>query len=480
MIVSHAMNPVSYLETGVLYCDDNLARLTQFPANCVDLVYLDPPFFSNRNYEVIWGDEAEVRSFEDRWDGGVNHYIGWMKERMIEVHRVLKSTGSVYLHCDWHASHHLKVMMDDVFSGGEFQNEIVWYYRGAGVSPRRWGRRHDTILFYTKGKDEWTFNPDPVRGEYAEATRERFKHYIGNVRKGGDFGEQSLNPDGKHPDDVWEISIVAPSAKARLGYPTQKPEELLEQIILASSNPGDIVLDPFAGCGTTQVVAERLGREWIGIDISPTAVNLMRRRLLTATNGAVDVKLIGMPTSEVDLKALKPFEFQNWVMQQTSAAASPRKSGDMGIDGLSFMYHEPIQVKQSEKVGRNVVDNFETAVERSGKDTGYLIAFSFTKGAREEAARAKATGKVTIVLVTVEELLLATDALTRPKESPMAEDLIPATPRRWRGPSRDHKRLLAALVESAHQPPIVAPKRNAKPSGKTSWIASDWVPFLDF
>lgn len=235
---------------------------------------------------------------------------------------------------------------------------------------------------------------------------------------------------------------------------------------MASSNPGDIVLDPFAGCGTTQVVAERLGREWIGIDISPTAVNLMRRRLLTATNGAADVKLIGMPTSEADLKALKPFEFQNWVMQQTSATASPRKSGDMGIDGLSFMYHDPIQVKQSEKVGRNVVDNFETAVERSGKDTGYIIAFSFTRGAREEAARAKAAGKVNVVLITVEELLLATNAMTRPTESPIAEELTPVAPARWRGPSRDHKRLLAALSESAHLPPIIAPKRNAKPSGQ--------------
>src|SRR5689334_17096921 len=110
------MNPVAYLETGVLYCDDNLRRRSEFPADCVDLVYLDPPFFSNRNYEVIWGDEAEVRSFEDRWDGGINHYIGWMRERMIEVHRVLKDNGSVYLHCDWHASHHLKVMMDSIFA----------------------------------------------------------------------------------------------------------------------------------------------------------------------------------------------------------------------------------------------------------------------------------------------------------------------------------------------------------------------------
>jgi site-specific DNA-methyltransferase (adenine-specific) len=139
-----------------------------------------------------------------------------MRERLMEIHRILKPTGSLYLHCDWHAAHYLKVMLDDVFGENHFQNEVIWYYRGAGVSPRRWARRHDSIFFYTKGK-EWTFNPDPVRGEYADATKERFKHYIGNVRGEHDFGVQQLNPKGKHPDDVWEISIVAPSAKERLG-----------------------------------------------------------------------------------------------------------------------------------------------------------------------------------------------------------------------------------------------------------------------
>jgi site-specific DNA-methyltransferase (adenine-specific) len=222
---------------------------------------------------VIWGDEAEVRSFEDRWEGGIQVYVNWMRERVIEMHRILKPTGSFYLHCDWHAVHYLKQMADDIFGARHFQNEVIWYYRGAGVSPKRWARRHDNILFYTKN-DGWYFDPDPVRGEYAKATQERFKHYIGNVRGDSDFGVQQLNPKGKHPDDVWEISIVAPSAKARLGYPTQKPEPLLERIIRASSKPGDIVLDPFAGCGTTLVVAERERREWIGIDISPTAVGL--------------------------------------------------------------------------------------------------------------------------------------------------------------------------------------------------------------
>jgi len=344
------VTPVGYLETGVLYCDDNLHRLSQFPAECIDLIYLDPPFFSNRQYEVIWGDEAEVRSFEDRWEGGIQVYVNWMRERVIETHRILKDTGSLYLHCDWHASHYLKVMLDDVFganlTGNDrgFQNEVVWYYKGAGVSPRRWARRHDVLLFYTKGKT-WTFNPDPVRDPYADTTTERFKHYIGNVRKSGDFGEQALNPKGKHPDDVWQIPIVAPSAKARLGYPTQKPEELLDRVILASSNPNDIILDPFAGCGTTLVSAERLKRQWLGIDISPTAVGLMQRRMEKV--GATHIKLVGMPVTEEQLHALKPFEFQNWVIQRFNGTHSPTKTGDMGIDGYSFLeVHRRVQLHE--------------------------------------------------------------------------------------------------------------------------------------
>jgi DNA modification methylase len=403
------MSSTFQLETNVLYCDDNLARITMLPAESIDLIYLDPPFFSNRQYEVIWGDEAEIRSFEDRWEGGINVYVEWMRERMYRLHRVLKPTGSIYLHCDWHAVHYLKQMMDEVFGEPHFQNEIIWYYRGAGVSPRRWGRRHDNLLFYTKGS-EWTFNPDPVRQEYAPATKERFKHYIGNVRGDHDFGEQELNPQGKHPDDVWEISIVAPSAKDRLGYPTQKPEELLRRVVLASSNPGDVVLDPFAGCGTTLVVAHQHKRQWIGIDISPTAVNLMARRMKKV--GAADIKTIGLPVTEEDLRSLKPFEFQNWVVQRFNGTHSPRKSGDMGVDGLSFFHHYPIQVKQSEKVGRNVVDNFETAVERRRKDKGYIVAFSFTRDAHEEAARVRNAKNLQIELVTVAELLLSVPDLT--------------------------------------------------------------------
>ena len=160
------MHRADGLETGVLYCDDNLERLTRFPAESVDLIYLDPPFFSNRDYEVIWGDEAEVRSFEDRWEGGMNHYVGWMRERVIEMYRVLKPTGSIYLHCDPNASHYLKVMMDSVFGSANFRNEIIWRRTTPkGLMSRRLARNHDVILSY-QVSDDATWNNDAAFTAY--------------------------------------------------------------------------------------------------------------------------------------------------------------------------------------------------------------------------------------------------------------------------------------------------------------------------
>lgn len=395
------------METEVIYCEDNLRRLALLPPRSVDLIYLDPPFFSNRQYEVIWGDEAEVRSFEDRWEGGVYHYVDWMRERVMEMWRVLKPTGSLYLHCDPHASHYLKVMMDDVLGAEHFQNEIIWHYRGGGVSPRRFGRRHDTIFLYTKG-DTWTFNVDDVRTEYSAESLERLKYQARAFRGKKVYEGYEPHPKGKHPDDVLDIQPTMPSSKERLGYPTQKPERLLEVIIRASSNPSDVVLDPFAGCGTALVVAHRLKRRWVGIDISPTACNLMKRRLSKV--GALEVKLIGMPTTVEDLKKLKPFEFQNWVIDRINGIQSNRKSGDMGIDGWTFMLHDPVQIKQSEGTGRNVVDNFETAVARASKQKGLIVAFSFTRGAYEEVARPKRQ-QLDVHLVKVEDLLFRLDGV---------------------------------------------------------------------
>src|SRR3990167_4008836 len=256
---------ISEIENKII-CGDNLEVLQQIPDNSIDLIYIDPPFFSNRHYEEIWHDGAEVRSFEDRWKGGINQYLNWMESRLRQLHRILKDTGSVYLHCDWHAGHYLKVLMDSIFDNKNFMNEIVWCYRTGGASKEHFSRKHDTIFFYSRSNKK-TFNPIKERIYYEKP-----------------FFSPKVDDQGRYfadvlPVDWWEIPAVINISKERVGYPTQKPEALLERIINASSNEGDIVLDAFCGCGTTIAVAHKLKRNWIGIDVSPNACRLIQQRL---------------------------------------------------------------------------------------------------------------------------------------------------------------------------------------------------------
>jgi DNA modification methylase len=502
-----AMTSVSdLLETGVIYCGENFARLTQLPDESVDLVYLDPPFFSNRDYEVIWGDEAEVRSFEDRWQGGIQHYIEWMHICVMQLHRVLKPTGALYLHCDPSASHYLKVMLDRIFGLENFRNEIVWQRTASkGLASRRLANNHDLLFAYSKG-GEPTWNEDAVfqaydaenldaktAGKYTQRdgegrlyqltslinpnhdrpnltyeflgvtrvwrwTQERMRaaYEAGVVvqTKPGAVPRLKRYLDeqrGKPLADVWtDLPPINARARERLGYPTQKPEALMRRIIELASNRDDVVLDPFCGCGTTLAVAEQLKRRWVGIDISPTAVRIMRRRL--HREGCYDLRVVGLPESEDELRELKPFEFQNWIVDAIHGTHAPRRVGDMGIDGYSFLERLPIQVKQSDRVGRQVIDGFETAVRREGKHKGYVIAFSFTRGAYEEAARAKAEG-LEIGLINVATLL------DNPLDEPMRPDLDQLT-----------ADLLASAREAARQGVMASP-----PPGRTAdqLVASD-------
>jgi len=404
------------LSKNLLICDDNLKALNDLIKQGikVDLIYLDPPFFSHKHYEIVWGDEAEVRSFKDRWAGGINVYIEWMRDRVIKMYDVLKETGSFYLHCDWHASHYLKVMLDEVFGYRNFKNDIIWCYTAPTNTRKNFPKKHDNILKYTKS-DKWVFNYEDISIPYSEETIAR------TYRGAGDTGlyldndpetkhRKRLKPKGKIPEDWWIIPRLQGNARERLGYPTQKPEALLERIIRVSSNKDDLVLDPFCGCGTAMAVAHRLKRKWIGIDISRTAISLIEKRLEKV--GAVkekDYDSIGMPTTISALKKLKPFEFQNWVINEMKAKQSKRVVGDKGIDGHieKSLYSEEagIQVKQSEKVGRNVIDNFETALERKKYKRGYVIGFSFTRGSHEEVARVKEEKGLYIKLIEVEDLL---------------------------------------------------------------------------
>jgi site-specific DNA-methyltransferase (adenine-specific) len=260
------------VKTDVIYCGDCLRRLRNIPGASIDLIYIDPPFNSQRDHSAV-SKNKEKREFKDRFDS-VAIYLDYMKPRLVELHRVLKPTGSFYYHCDWHASHYIKVLLDspDLFGCDNFQNEIVWLYKSGGASPaRRFSRKHDAVLFYTKNSNS-KFNILKEKSYNRGLKPYRFKGVDEYQDDKGWYTSVGMK-------DYWEINMVGRTSRERLDYPTQKPEALLERIITASSDEGDLVLDSFCGSGTTLAVAQRLNRKWIGIDISPEACRLAERRL---------------------------------------------------------------------------------------------------------------------------------------------------------------------------------------------------------
>jgi SAM-dependent methyltransferase len=306
----------------------------------------------------------------------------------------LKSTGSFYIHLDWHICHYMKVELDKIFGYSRFQNELIWHYQTGGASKSRYSRKHDNIFWYTRS-DTWTFHGERIAIPRTEKSIKRAQNPQG--------ARIAANDTTKNPDDVLVIPQMNPMAKERLGYPTQKPLALLEVLISAGSDPGDTVLDAFCGCGTTLEAAQKLGRRWIGIDLSHSAIRVVEERLRKA--GATNFVIHGMVQTIAQLKNLKPFEFQNWAINAVYGQHSPRKVADMGIDGFTFMEHHPIQVKQSEHVGRPVIDNFAGVLQREKEKKGMVIAFSFTSGAIDEVARLEREDRIRIELVECRNLL---------------------------------------------------------------------------
>ncbi len=408
---------------------DNLQILKTLDSESVDLIYIDPPFFSNRNYEVIWGDEGEVRSFKDRWAGGMDHYIGWLKERVEELHRVLKITGSLYLHCDWHADSYIRVgILDKIFGMGNFRNEIIWNYSGwNGQLNNTFNKRHDNIYFYSKDKNvifngynEQYSSPE----EYVKNRKQKLlideegkKYVLSDGGKGTRIKRyiDEAMAYGKPVSDVWSLDKINNSSKERIGYPTQKPKALLERIIKASSNKGDVVLDAFVGGGTTIAVADRLERKWIGIDQSVQAIKVTEGRLKKQQNLFSTPFVVQGFKYDYDILRYKDaFEFENWIVEQFGGTANAKQRSDMGLDGKKDGV--PIQVKRSDNIGRNVIDNFAAATKRffgagynarlNDKITdGYIIAFSFGKGAYQEVARLKNEEGLIVELVEVEKIV---------------------------------------------------------------------------
>ena len=432
-------------ETGrAIYANDCLDILSDphvLPDESVDLIYLDPPFNSKSNYNLPFKgqykkDSKPVMAFKDTWSWSENEtehlkqlkagsiqdqlladivemskkifkersnsaistsaYLLNMAIRLKPMKRVLKNAGSIYLHCDPTASHYLKMLMDVIFGQENFRNEIIWCYRGGGVPKLDFSRKHDVIIRYSKSKNR-KFNVDDVRIPYSEESAERLQYTARSFRGDKTYDNYEMNPKGKHPEDWWEIQPIMPSSKERLGYPTQKPRKLLERIIMASSNKGDVVLDPFCGCGTTAHAAEMLRRKWIGIDISQFSAGLIRNRILGHYKylNRANIPVFGCPLTAYDAKELarnNPFEFEKWVCGEVGAQGLFHNPGDRGADGgvdgiIPFYYSEDlwdqkppaktfavVQVKGG-KVQPDAVKALSTTVRESGGKCGIMICF---------------------------------------------------------------------------------------------------------
>lgn len=479
------------LKTNVIHAGHNVHILkNQFPDESVDLIYLDPPFFSGSNYDIVWGNGTEMRAYEDAgmyWQsqeideemldadferilkvfdpdnildeearlnkkadlrrekqgrisqGDIEGYIHYMAPILRELHRVLKPKGSIYLHCDFHASAHLRILMDEIFGEKNFQNEIIWNYRRfsqSSVKGKRFERTFDSILFYSKSSD-YDFNPFYVKiqipldeaksrgfrqddngwfktaptglgiGGYSQAAVDEMDkkgliHWTSGGKPRKKYYRESDDKfvyDEKMVGAVWtSVPDMMHSGTERLGYPTQKPEALLERIINASSNEGDVVLDPFVGGGTTCVVAHRLNRKYIGIDISPRAC------AMTVKN----FERYGVTIDEIDLdnfdypKVVKTMELMSKLGEMTHAKyeawvrnvlgfKDKRRSDRIGVDGIKYkekkiagvlVFDEFLEVKKwKAKVGRSVVSKLAGDMQAEGVRKGIIVANRFSRNA---------------------------------------------------------------------------------------------------
>jgi len=244
-----------------------LAVMENLPAGTFDVIYLDPPFFTQKTRRLLHSVERGA-SYSDNWDEGLHGYLSWLEERLARVRELLKPEGTLFLHLDWHAIHYAKVVLDHLFGIDNFQNELIWYYSGGGASKTRFARKHDNILYYTKSAKAWKF--------YADRVRTPYKWTDGQPRADGSSRDYER---GKLPDDVWEQHALMPWAEESVAYPTQKPESLLERLLLATSDEGDVVGDFMCGSGTTVTTAQRLNRRWVAADQSRVAVCLAAERL---------------------------------------------------------------------------------------------------------------------------------------------------------------------------------------------------------
>jgi len=384
------------LKPNRLFWGDNLHVMRQLPNESIDLIYIDPPFFSGRQYNVIFGDQNELRSFSDIWEGGMPGYLIWLNARLYEMKRLLKKTGSIYVHCDHHASHYIKVEMDKIFGYGSLRNEIIWCYRQGGRSNVEFPKKHDSLLWYSKGSG-WTFNADSIRVPY-EGTGGFQTSGKGVTNKA--TGKTYLpNPLGKVPEDWWDIPALPPMSSERIGYPTQKPRALMERIIKVASEKGNVVADFFTGGGTTAAVAQRLGRRWIVCDQSRVAVAITADRLTRQVEEQTG-KLFPVPDFTVEhwgvyetrrLADAPPDQFRAFVLKCFGAVLEEREEGIHGYKGaIPVWVGEPDQKKG---VTAKDVQDFANAMRKTLRykqdnlRDGIMLAWAFRPDAMEAAER---------------------------------------------------------------------------------------------
>lgn len=477
---------------NIIYHGDNIKIRDRVQAESIDLIYIDPPFNSGRIYETFWGEKHEERSFEDRY-GGNEAYISWLRPRAEALSSLLKPTGSFFVHCDTHANYRVRMLMEDL--GLHFQSEIVWKRISAHADSKKLGKVHDTIFHFSRTPDYYWNNDasyipydlnnldEKTARIYSSIDEDGRRYTLGDLTspqknrpnltyeflghhrvwrwtkarmekafKEGIVVQSSPGSvprvkrflderKGRPLGDVWDdIPPVQGSSKERVGYPTQKPIALLQRIINLASKPNDLVLDAFCGCGTTITAAHALGRRWIGMDISPTAVKVMTDRLedhLKLKKG-IHFHTRTLEDDIEDLRKMEPYDFQNWAVIALGGVPG-MKGPDGGIDGriypksksgkkgkqrlISFrsvdegtwkqaMLFEqeevvPVQIKQMDKVGRGEVDKFQSALRRVKSSFGVLVAFSFTSHAEREVRRIERDEGILIQLVTAQELLAA-------------------------------------------------------------------------
>ncbi|MGI9461076.1 MAG: DNA methyltransferase [Alphaproteobacteria bacterium] len=393
----------------------------------IDLIYLDPPFNSNKTYNVIYKDSTgrplpeNVEAFCDMWEiddekeriiqkmpilmmkSGIDKsaaelwqlwmqalrntqpkllaYLAYMTERLLQMKLILKPTGSFFYHCDPTASHYIKIILDAIFGHQNFTNEIVWCYKSGGASSYYFAKKHDIIFYYRMSKENFTYN------------NEKEKSYMGKNYKTGNKKVKLYN-DNKgiytlvNPKDWWQISMMATSSKKRMGYDTEKPPALLEKIIKASSNEEDIIFDPFCGCATTLISAHKLNRQWVGIDIAYHAIDKISRNRLSRDNAlaeGIDYEIDGIPNTMESAMALwekDKYQFQKFFVEYIGGFVSSKKSNDGGVDGVLYWADEGntknlhkmiIEVKGGENIAKSVIRDLRGTMEKTGAQMAGLI-----------------------------------------------------------------------------------------------------------